>query len=107
MNRPTDHAALGNASAGFAVAGSVTVLFSTALAWARDTYQPLNNMMTAVAWHPWIAHGLADGLLFIGLGLLFSRTHSAESIAPNRVIAWLVAAVVVAGLGLFVWYAVF
>ncbi|HKN59728.1 MAG TPA: hypothetical protein VJW93_01020 [Candidatus Acidoferrales bacterium] len=101
------NAKLGHLSVAFAIAASITVLFSTALAWAKDAYKPLNDFMNALVWHNWITHGLADVILFIGLGLTFSKTDWVERIAPNRLIAFLVAAVVVAGVGLFVWYAVF
>jgi hypothetical protein len=103
----TDGARLGRGSAGFAMAASVTVLFSTALAWAKDAYPPLNSFMNALAWHNWITHGLADVMLFIGSGLIFSNTSWAERVAPSRLIAFLAAAVVLAGAGLLVWYAVF
>lgn len=98
---------LGRSSAGFAMAASLTILFSTALAWAKDAYKPLSSLMNALAWHNWITHGLADVILFGGLGLLFSRTNWVGRIAPNRLIAFLAVAVMVAGVGLFVWYAVF
>ena len=102
-----DNARLGRSSAGFALAASITVLFSTALAWAKDAYHPLLNLMNAMAWHNWITQGLADVILFFGLGLIFSRTNWAERLAPNRLISLLVAAVIVGGVGLFVWYLVF
>jgi hypothetical protein len=102
-----DNAKLSRAGAGFAMAASITILFSTALACAKDAYKPLNDLMNGLAWHNWITHGLADLVLFVGLGLIFSKTGWAERIAPNRLIAFLVAAVVVAGVGLFVWYALF
>jgi len=98
---------LGRASAGFAIASAVTVLFSTALAWAKDVYHPLNSLMNSIAWHNWITHGFADVILFLALGLIFSKTSWAGRVAPDRLIVFLVAAVVVAGGGLFVWYAVF
>jgi hypothetical protein len=98
---------LGRASAGFALATAITILFSTFLACVKDAYKPLNNFMNAVAWHNWITHGIVDVILFIALGIIFSRIGWAERIAPSRLISFLVGAVVVAGLGLFVWYAVF
>jgi uncharacterized membrane protein SirB2 len=98
---------LGRAGAGFAIAASITILFSTALAWAKDAYKPLNSFMNVLAWHNWITHGLVDVILFSALGLIFSRNNWAERITPNRLITFLVAAVVVAGVGLFVWYAAF
>jgi uncharacterized membrane protein SirB2 len=98
---------LGRASAGFALAASITVLFSTALAWVKDAYKPLNTFMNSVAWHNWITHGIGDLVLFVVLGLIFTKTNWPERIAPNRLIMFLVASVIVSGLGLFVWYAVF
>jgi hypothetical protein len=103
----SDNEKLTRASAGFALAGSITVVFNTALAWAKDAYQPLTTLMNGLAWHNWITHGLADVILFIGLGVIFSKTGWAKRIAPNRLISLLVAAVMVAGAGLFVWYALF
>ena len=94
-------------SAAVALAGSITILFSTALAWAKDAYQPLNTAMNALTGHNWITHGLADLILFVGSGLMLAGTGWAERIAPNHVVGVLVAAVVVAGVGLFIWYAAF
>lgn len=98
---------LSRASAGFAFAVSITVLFSTALAWVKDAYKPLNLFMNGIAWHNWITHGLVDLVLFFVLGIIFSKTSWASRIAPNRLITFLVASVIVAGVGLFVWYAVY
>jgi uncharacterized membrane protein SirB2 len=102
-----DNSRLGHASAGFAMAAAVTILFSTVLACVKDAYKPLNSFMNSVAWHNWITHGIVDVILFVGLGLIFYKTRWTERIAPNKMISFLVAAVIVAGLGLFIWYAVF
>ncbi len=102
-----DNAKLGPSSAGFAMSAAITVLFSTALAWMKDVYKPLNSFMNALAWHNWITHGLADVILFFGLGLIFSKTGWIDRIAPNRLISFLAASVVVAGAGLFFWYLFF
>jgi hypothetical protein len=101
----SDSAKLGRSSAACAVAASITVLFSTALAWAKDAYAPLNSFMDSLAWHNWITHGFADVILFLGLGLLFLKSDLTGRIGPARQILILVASVVVAGAGLFVWYA--
>lgn len=98
---------LGHSSAAFAMAAAITVLFSTALAWTKDAYRPLNSLMNSIAWHNWITHGLADVILFFGLGLIFSKTSLIARIPPDRLISFLVAAVIVSGVGLFVWYALF
>lgn len=94
-------------SAGFAAAAGIAILFNTALAWAKDAYKPLNSLMNAIAWHNWITQGIVDLILFIGLGLVFSRMNWAGRVAPNRLISFVAAAAVVAGAGLFIWYAVF
>ena len=101
----TDNAKLGRASAAFAVAASITVLFSTALAWTKDAYRPLNSLMNAIAWHNWITQGIADVILFVALGLLFFKTDLTGRIASSRLILFLAASVVVSGLGLLLWYA--
>jgi hypothetical protein len=98
---------LGRASTAFGVAAGITVLFNTALAWAKDAYRPLTNLMNAMAGQNWTTQGLADVILFAGLGLIFWNTHAFEQMPPNRLISFLAVAVVIAGVGLFVWYAVF
>jgi len=102
-----ENAKLGHASAGFAMAGAITILFSTVLACVKDAYKPLNSFMNSVAWHNWITHGFVDVIVFGGLGMILSRSQWADRIAPRRLISFLVAAVIVAGVGLFVWYAAY
>lgn len=103
----TENVKLGSTSAGFAMAAAITILFSTVLACVKDAYKPLNSFMNSVAWHNWITHGLVDVILFVLLGIIFSKSGIAEWIAPRRLISFLVAAVIVAEVGLFVWYAVY
>ncbi len=103
----TNSAGLGRSAAAFALAAAITVLFNTALAWAKDLYPRLNDLMGRAAGHNWAAQGVADLLLFAGLGLVFQKTGWAERIAPQKLIAILACAVIVAGAGLVVWYAIF
>ncbi len=98
---------IGSTSAAFAIASSITIFFSTALAWAKDAYKPLNSLMNEVTWHNWITHGLADLILFFGLGLIFSRSKWIERVGSRRLLAFLVTAVLVATAGLFAWYALY
>jgi uncharacterized membrane protein SirB2 len=102
-----DNSKLGNASAGFGMAAAITILFSTVLACVKDAYKPLNSFMNSVATHNWITHGLVDVILFIALGTIFSKAEMVERIASRRLISFLIAAVIVSGVGLFVWYAAF
>ena len=64
---------LRRATAGFALAAAIAVLFNTALACAKDAYQSLNLFMGSVAGHNWTTEGLADLILFFGLGLVFTK----------------------------------
>jgi hypothetical protein len=100
-----DSAKLTPASSGFVLAAAITVLVNTALACAKDADAPLKAFMKSVAGHDWTTQGLFDLVLFAGLGLIFTYTRIGEKIEPNRLIAALVGAVVIAGLGLALWFA--
>jgi hypothetical protein len=93
------------ATSGFVLAAAITVLFNTGLAWAKDAYPPLNDFMKSLSGHHWTTHGLADLIVFLGLAFIFVKTRVAEKIDPNRLIGALIGAVVIAGLGLALWYA--
>jgi hypothetical protein len=93
------------ATSGFVLAAAITVLFNTALAWAKDAYAPLKDSMKSLTGHDWTTHGLIDLFLFVGLGFIFTNTRLAEKIAPGRLVAVLIGAVAIAGLGLGLWYA--
>jgi len=98
---------LGRASAAFALSAAVTILFNTALACVKDAYAPLTEFMNRLAGHNWTTQGLADVVLFFGLGLVLSKTNLAGRISPDRLILFLAVAVVVGGAGLFIWFALF
>jgi hypothetical protein len=98
---------LGQSSAAFAMAGAVTLLFNTALTCVKDASAPLANFMASLTGNSWTAQGIADVVIFFGLGLVGSKTGLAASIAPNRLIAFLIVSAVLAGAGLLVWFAVF
>ncbi len=103
----TDAVILGRSSAGFGMAAGITALFNTALACVKDAYRPLQNVMDSIAGNNWTTQGLADIILFVGLGLILSNIRTVQTIKPDHLILFLVAAVAVAGVGLFAWYGVF
>ena len=105
MTEATDTPKLAAATSGFALAAAITVLFNTALAWAKDAYAPLNDFMKSIAGHHWTTHGLADLLLFVALGFVFTNSKSVEKIGASRMTGSLIAAVVIASLGLVLWFA--
>lgn len=92
-------------TAGFVLAAAITVLFNTTLALAKDASPPLTNFMTSLAGHHWTTHGLADLVLFVGLGLIFTKSNTVAKMDPNRLIGILIGSVAVAGLVLALWYA--
>lgn len=92
-------------TAGFVLAAAFTIIFNTALAWAKDLYPPLSGFMASIAGHQWTTHGLADLTLFVGLGLLFTSARLAENTNTNRLTGALIGSVVVAALGLALWFA--
>ncbi len=102
-----DNPKLGRSSAAFALSAAVTILFNTALTCVKDASAPLTQFMNGLAGHNWTTQGLADVVVFLGLGLVFSKTSLAGRLSPDRLIWFLVAAVVVAGAGLFIWFTLF
>ena len=106
MNTSTysEPAKLGPANTAFVLAAAIAIVFNTVLALVKDAYEPLNSFMKSVSGHHWTTHGLADVILFGGLGLIFWKTGVAEKLDPNRLVSILVWAVIAASLGLFTWF---
>jgi hypothetical protein len=93
------------ATSGFVLAAAITVLLNTTLSCAKDAYAPLKIVMQSLTGHDWTTQGLIDLLVFVGLGLLFMSTRVGDRIDPSRLIAVLIGAVVIAGFGLCLWFA--
>ena len=93
------------ATSGFVLAAAITVLFNTALAWAKDAFPPMTDFMKSLTGHQWTTHGLADLAVFVGLGLTFTKTRVAEKMSSGLLLATLTGAVAIAALGLVVWFA--
>ncbi|HTW63680.1 MAG TPA: hypothetical protein VME17_03650 [Bryobacteraceae bacterium] len=96
-------ARLSPTTSGFALAAAVTVLFSTVVACVKDANAPFKAFMKSLTDHDWTTQGLADVLLFVTLGLIFTRLK----VAPGHLTAILIASVVAASLGLGLWYALY
>ena len=93
------------ATAAFVLAAAITVLFNTALAWAKDASAPLTAFMQSLTGHNWTTHGIADLVLFAGLGFVFTKLRIAEKMDSNRLIGALIGAVAISALGLVLWFA--
>lgn len=95
---------LNRASSAFALSAAITVVFNTALAWIKDSYEPLNAFMKSVSGHHWTTHGITDVVLFVVLGLIFMNMGIGQGLGSKRLITLLSGAVVVSGLGLAMWF---
>jgi hypothetical protein len=98
---------LGLATTSFALSAAMAIVFNTLFAWAKDASPPLKSWMAHVAGHHWTAHGLADLVVFVGLGVVFQKTRFTARIDPDRLNIILTGAVVAATLGLVLGYLFF
>lgn len=98
---------LGLADSAFGLSAAVTILFNTIIACAKDASAPLKHLMAVPTGSDWTTQGVVDVILFVLLGLILSKTAMAKTISPKRVISFLLGSVLIAGVGLFVWYALY
>jgi hypothetical protein len=96
---------LEGAVAAFGASAIATILFNTALAWIKDAFDPLNDLMARLTGHHWITHGLADVALFLVLGIILTRQGYRAS--GSSIALGLVAAAVIGGSSLMLWFVFF
>ena len=102
MNAGAPSDELDGAAAAFGMAAAVAIVFNTLLAWVKDAYDPLNELMKAMMGHHWRTHGVADLVVFVVVGfVLMSRGFRMSGIALATTVA---GACVLAGLGLAGWF---
>src|SRR4051812_39378218 len=89
---------------GFGMAAAITFLFNTALAWVKDAWAPLNTFMAHLTGHHWITHGLADIAIFLVLGFVLTSARHGQGGNGIRLAMTLIAAAVIAGGGLGLWF---
>lgn len=104
MNAPSQ--ALSRESVAFGLSAAVTVLFNTVLALVKDSIEALNSFMASLTGHHWTTHAIFDLIVFVGLGFIFMKTGTGSGMTASRLAVTLVAAVVVAGGGLGLWFLV-
>jgi len=96
---------LDGAAAAFGMSAIVTILFNTLLAWIKDAFDPLNELMGRVTGHHWITHALIDVILFLVLGIVLTRRG--YRISGNMLVLGIIAATVIGGGGLLLWFVLF
>jgi hypothetical protein len=105
--RAAEPSALDPVSAACALSVAVTLLLSTLLVWAKESYAPLHAFMASLTGHHWTTHGVADVLLLALLAVAFHRLGLAQRIAAQRLVMALIASVIVAGLGIAAFFVIF
>lgn len=103
--RDGDASKLDRASAAFGVAAAIVAILNTVIACAKDVSRPLKMLMRAPSCSDWTTQGVADVALFVVLGLVLVRTGVLANVRAGRLAGFVGVAVVIAGAGLFVWYA--
>src|SRR5271155_1950141 len=96
-----DTSRFGRGRTAFALSAAITILFNTVVACTKDAYNPLKSFMAALSDHDWTTQGVADVILFVGLGLIFLKTSLTEKINSTYAISFLAGASILAGVGLF------
>ena len=66
---------------GFGIAASLTVVFNTLLMILKETNESVMHTLIALFGHHWVAQGLLNLLLFLLLGMLFSRVKRLENLS--------------------------
>ena len=102
-----DVSRFGRARTAFALSAAITIVLNTVVACTKDAYHPLQMFMASLSDNDWTTQGVADVILFVVLGLILLKTSLSEKIDPPRAISLLVGAVILGGVGLLSWYALY
>lgn len=98
---PTQSTEMSAATAGFTLAAAVAIILNTVLMITKEEYHPLKDYMKSLTGHHWITHGLVVIAVFLVLGFLFSKMASVQRMRTSTLTTFLVATVVIFGLGIF------
>jgi hypothetical protein len=98
---------LGGAARAFAIAAATAILFNTVLACVKDAHKPLQIFMASLTGSDWTTQGIADVALFAFLGLILWKSNLTKNIRPAGIIFSLAGTTIIAGAGLFAWYALY
>lgn len=91
-------------AAAFGLSAAITVVFNVVLAFAKDSYPPLNSFMASLTGHHWRTHGLVDVAVFISLGLVFMNRRVPARGLTSGLVVTVTAATVLAGAALGLWF---
>jgi len=92
---------LDNYTRGFAYSFIVASIFNGILTILKESTKSIHDVLTVLFWHHWIGHAVVLLIVFVGLGLIFSR--SGEQRATPNITQWVIGATIV-GAGLIVMF---
>ena len=91
----------------FGISLAITSIVSAILVLIKESSQGILGLMKNMTGHHWITHGLADVILFILLGWLFTARGIPASGLTNGLVVTVGLSVVVAGSLLGLWFVFF
>ncbi len=99
MNQTEDSSteSAGTTITAFGVSYAITSFLSALLVVWKESSQAVHDTLAAITGHHWVTHGALDVIVFVGLGLLLSRTRMA-AMSGRWLITTVVGATVVSGL---------
>jgi hypothetical protein len=93
---------LDKTTAGFGMAAVIAIIFNTLLVWCKESYPGLLSWMKWVTPHHWISHGLMTIIVFLLLGVIFSRTNMKLKMSSFLWIIFI--STIVSTLGIVIWF---
>ncbi len=84
---------------GFGISAAITIFFNTLLMITKEKILSVHNFMVTLSGHHWTSHGLIDVMVFILLGLFFSKKELHLNISSLLIISVIIS---VSGIILFV-----
>jgi len=58
---------------GYGIAYSITSIFSALLVLLKESNESVQSLLIALTGHHWVTHGVLNLILFVVLGVIFSR----------------------------------
>lgn len=85
---------LGKYTAGFGLAMAITMIFTSLFLILKENSKGLKDGLASMLGHHWTSHGVITIIVFIVLGVLFSRLRIEESWGID---GWKLTAIIAAG----------
>lgn len=81
---------------GYGISYSITAIFSALLVVLKESSETVHGLMVALTGHHWVTHGVLNLILFVALGVIFSRQEL--NMSGNMLIKLVVGSTILSGL---------